>query len=109
MQFQPALTSKAIGCAKAGCLTLLLALIPGTIQAKTILLTDEDCDLMAAIAAEAPRLSWAGYEASPGVFTAIYLDLYPSTRSFLIQYPLDKIPKGQKITNAELTIPVVLS
>lgn len=85
------------------------ALLPASLHAKTIVLTDEDCEQMAAIAAEAPRMSWAGYEASAGVFSGIFLDLYPTTRSFLIRYPIDRIPKGQKITKAEWVIPATLS
>src|SRR5207247_1208202 len=74
---------------------VVVSLVPAAVQAKTIILTDEDCERMAAISADAPRMSWAGYEASAGVFTSIYIDLY-SQRGFLIRYPLDKIPKGQR-------------
>jgi hypothetical protein len=77
------------------------------LQARTIVLTDEDCEQMAIIGSEAPRLSWVGYEGSPGEFTGIFVDLYPS-RAFLIRYPLEKIPKGQRITSAEWVLPVTL-
>jgi len=80
-------------------------LLAGALSARTIVLTDDDCPRMAAIAAEAPRLGWAATEMSPGSFMTYYLDLIP-TRGFLIYYPLDRIPKGQKVTNAEWEIPV---
>src|SRR5947207_11024952 len=85
-----------------------LSLTTGSaLHAKTIILTDEDCERMAAIGSEAPRLSWVGYESTPGEFNGIYIDLVPS-RAFLIRYPLEKIPKGQRITSAEWSIPVIL-
>ena len=40
------------------------------LSAKTVVLTDADCDRMAAICADAPRLSWAGYEPATGVYDA---------------------------------------
>jgi hypothetical protein len=68
-------------------------------------LTDEDCEQMAVISAEAPRLSWAAYEVTPGEFYTVFIDLFPQ-RSFLIRYPLERIPKGQKITHAEWVLSV---
>jgi len=78
------------------------------LAARTIELTDEDCERVAAIAAEAPRLSWAGSEIAAGSYMVRYIDVMP-TRSFLICYPLERIPKGQKITSAEWVIPVMLT
>ncbi|MBM4071796.1 MAG: hypothetical protein FJ271_23150 [Planctomycetes bacterium] len=74
-------------------------------QAKTILITDEESDQMAAISGDAPRLSWAGMESVPGVWNIFYLELYPN-RALLIRFPLDKIPKRQRVTKAEVIVPV---
>lgn len=96
---------------QAGRMTLALGcwlLLVGSLPARTIILSDEDCPRMAAIAAEAPRLSWAACELGAGSFLTNYLDM-TSSRSFLICYPLDRIPKGQRITNAEWEIPVALT
>jgi len=79
------------------------AAAPG--HAKTIMMTDEETDQLAAIAAEAPRLSWAGYESAPGVWNISLLDLYPN-RGLLIRFPLDKIPRRQRITKAEFIVPI---
>jgi hypothetical protein len=60
---------------------------------------------VAILCAEAPRTSWAGFEGTSGLFSDFYVDLY-ATRAFLIRYPIDQIPKGQRITSAEWTLPV---
>ena len=74
---------------------------------RTITVTDLDCRRMAMISSEAPRSSWAGLQSSTGEFSNYYGELY-STGAVLIQFPLDRIPAGQRITNAELIIPVAL-
>jgi hypothetical protein len=74
-------------------------------SAKTIVLTDEQADRMAAIVPEAPLAGWAGYASAEGAWSTVYIDLRPGT-AFLMRYPLDQIPKGMKITNAELMIQV---
>jgi len=76
-------------------LGLLLALYPA-LPAKTIILTDEDCERMAFIQAGAPRWSWGGYDISTTSQSTSQLYMY-NDRAFLICFPLDKIPKGQKI------------
>jgi hypothetical protein len=87
-------------------LVIYLIAVP-VAPARTVVLTDEDCDLMAAIAAEAPTLSWAGFEAGGPSFVPVYIEMIPS-RAFLIRYPIDKVvPKGQRITQAEWIIPVI--
>lgn len=86
-----------------GALASWFSAAPG--HAKTILITDEETDQMAAISADAPRLSWAGMESVPGVWNVFYLELYPN-RAVLIRYPLEKIPKGQRVTKAELIVPI---
>jgi hypothetical protein len=80
-------------------------MLAAPLSARTITLTDEDSDRMAQICEQAPRSSWAGIEWAGGVFSNTTTDLTPS-RAFLIRFPLDEIPKDQRITKAELTIPV---
>jgi len=90
---------------KRWALVICLVLTPA-LPARTVAITDEDCDRMAAITAEAPNLGWAGFETGGG-FAPIYIELQRQ-RAFLIRYPIDKlIPKGQRITQAEWVIPVV--
>jgi hypothetical protein len=77
----------------------------GPAAARTIVITDEDCDHMAAISADAPLLSWAPVESEAGVYTTFVFQLTPR-RGILLQFPLEKIPRGQRVTSAELVIPV---
>ena len=87
--------------ALAGLLVLLTAC---PLAARTITLTADDCDRMAVTAPQAPRASWAATRLAPGVLdTAHQLQLYQGM-TFLLRFPLDKIPKGQRITKAELTL-----
>ena len=75
--------------------------------ARTIVLTDEDCEQMAAISADAPQMSWAGTSYGLGEYTNHTIDV--TTKSaFLIRYPLDRIPPGQRITRAEWVVPYQL-
>lgn len=84
----------------------LLPGMPGPAAARTIVLTARDADMMAAIAAEAPRHSWAAGTYDTGVFSASQVDLQGG-RGFLIRYPLDVIPPGQRIMNAQWRLPVI--
>jgi hypothetical protein len=87
----------------AGLPALLCA---ATATARTITLTAEDADQMAVIDARAPRLSWAAVRPDVGVFNATpQLQLYDKM-AVLIHFPLDRIPRGQRILKAELTIKV---
>ena len=86
-----------------GALALLL-LSDASLQARTITLTAEDCDEMAAISSLAPRLSWVMgpnygyYNPQPGLY-------WTSPIALLMRFPIkESIPKGQRITKAELTI-----
>jgi hypothetical protein len=82
----------------------LVALLVGPLPARTITLTADDCDQMAVLSARAPRLGWAVTQAGAGVFYTIpQLQLYPDM-ALLMRFPLDKLPKGQRITKAELTL-----
>jgi hypothetical protein len=91
--------------AVVGCLAWLAC---GTASARTIVLTDEHCDEIAAISAQAPRLSWAGVVLGQAQYGNYQIDIN-SQSSFLIRYPLDRIPPGQRITKAEWIVPHVLS
>lgn len=79
-----------------------------TASAKTIVLTDADCELMAAISSDAPRMSWAAVINGVGEYGNHQIDLTPKT-AFLIRYPLEKIPPGQRITKAEWVVPYAQS
>jgi hypothetical protein len=81
---------------------ILLAALTAPAAAKTIILTDIDCERMAFIQAAAPRWSWGGYDVSSNSQSTSLLYLQPE-RAFLICFPLEKIPRGQKILKAELS------
>jgi hypothetical protein len=72
--------------------------------ARTIVLTDADSEKIAAISSDAPRLSWAGAIYNVAEFSNHYIELTPKS-AFLICYPLDRIPPGQRITKAEWIVP----
>lgn len=82
-------------------LGLLLGLATA-LPAKTIILTDEDCERAAFIQAGAPRWSWGGYDVTTSSQSTSLFYMY-TDRAFLICFPLDKIPKGQKILKADLS------
>jgi hypothetical protein len=90
------------------CLGLLALFVAANLEARTITLLDSDCDHIAVIAEDAPRLSWAGYEVLTGAYDSYLVDLAPK-KALLIRFPLDKIPKGQRITRAELMLPIQLA
>lgn len=84
-------------------LLVLLALAPSA-QARTITLTAEDCDEMAAISSLAPRLSWVMNPPNMPFNTQPTLYWY-NTISLLMRFPIkEAIPKGQRITKADFTI-----
>lgn len=85
----------------------LLTLLATTLatDARTSILDASDCNQLAGIAEAAPRHSWAMHERWPGVFTTDKIALAPQ-RSFLFRFSLDKIPPGQRISHAQLTLPV---
>ena len=83
---------------------LLLGLLAGPAAARTITLTAEDCDRAAVLSEKAPRLSWAVFQAAPGVYdTTGSLQVFRDI-TVLLRFPLDAIPKGQRITKATLTV-----
>ena len=91
----------ALACASGS--LLLLAIPP--LQARTIALTADDCDEMASISSQAPRLSWAMGPASSGYFKTHGTLYLSSSMALLMRFPIkDQIPKDQRVTKAELTI-----
>lgn len=78
-----------------------------SLAARTIELSDFDCDRMAVISPQAARSSWAMTELGPGEFTTTMIDLR-AERAFLVRFPLDRIPAGQRIARAEWIVPVDL-
>lgn len=86
-------------------LALVILALPWPLAARTIALKPEDVDLVAAITQQAPRFSWGAYESPVSIFrNAPFIGT--TDNSFFIRYPLDKIPKGQRISLAELSVPV---
>lgn len=85
-----------------------LALLPALVDpvsARTISLTADDCDQIAVISSAVPRMSWAIANGTALFATYSSIQLYPNM-AVLMRFPLDKIPKGQRITKADLTVPV---
>ncbi|NQU09719.1 hypothetical protein HQ590_02935 [bacterium] len=83
---------------------LMLALAPVPAGARTIVLTQTDTVKIASISQAHPRSSWAA-EDRAGYFGVGDLIAAPES-AVLIQWPLDRIPRQQRIVNAELTLPV---
>jgi hypothetical protein len=84
---------------------LAAAAVPAS--GRTIVLTDEDCERMAFIQAAFPLWSWGGYDIATNLQSTGQLYLYPE-RAFLIRFPLERIPPGQRVVKAELTFVTVL-
>jgi hypothetical protein len=82
----------------------MLSVFATEAHARTIVLTDDDCEQMAAISADAPRMSWAAVLYGTAQYSNHTIDL-TAKQSFLICYPLDRIPAGQRITKAEWIVP----
>lgn len=91
--------------AKRILLTLAMGLAFAAIAtARTIVLTGEDVDKAAVISDKAPRVSWACIPSATGVYdTGSQIQLYGGM-AILMRFPLDAIPKDQKIVKAELTL-----
>jgi hypothetical protein len=81
-------------------------LLATPLQARTITLTAEDCDQMAAISALAPRVSWAMHRLNENGYNSQDQLVWSNQVSLLMRFPFSElIPKDQRITKAELTIP----
>jgi hypothetical protein len=82
-----------------------LLLLTNALSARTVTLTAEDCDQMAAISALAPRLSWAMVQPNTGVFNTQPQMQWHGKMALLMRFPFTElIPKGQRITKAEMSI-----
>src|SRR5437868_3938400 len=85
--------------------SVILLMIAAPLCARTITLTAEDCDAMASISANAPRLSWAMSAGAGGIFNTQPMLYWDSKIAVLMRFPIqDIVPKGQRITKAELTM-----
>jgi hypothetical protein len=93
---------------RAAVCVLTLACAAPTAHARTIELTDYDCDRMAVLSPQAPLSGWAAAEIAAGEFSTVHVDMRVD-RAMLIRYPLDRIPEGQRITRAEWVVPIALS
>lgn len=101
---QPRSTRRfAIPMALALGLALALCAVPA--HAKTIILTAQDADRVAAIADVAPRMSLCFFETWPGTMYMNQVGVSQG-RSVLMRYNLASIPAGQRITHAEWVLPV---
>jgi hypothetical protein len=83
----------------------LLLLAAGSAGARTVILEGTAIDRAAAINEDAPRLGWAAHSSKPGVFDTGNL-MIDSRTAFLLRFDLSSIPKGQRISRAELIVPV---
>lgn len=88
---------------------LLLGLLAGLgaagpASARTITLTAADCDRVAAIAADAPRASWASVPLGDGIVDAAFLTRFRRDMALLLRFPLGRIPPGQRVVKAELVV-----
>lgn len=82
----------------------LISLMTAPLQARTIKLTAEDCDEMAAISALAPRLSWV-MGPTPAIFKTQPALFWEGRIALLMRFPVkDYIPRDQRVTKADLTI-----
>ena len=79
--------------------------------ARTFIIESSEIDRAGAIAADAPLMSWASVRpwapwapATP-IYSSNFTDLMLGV-SMLVRFPLAKLPAGQKITSAEMVIPV---
>jgi hypothetical protein len=86
------------------CAVFAILLASGLLSARTIMLTAEDCDMIAVLSARAPRLSWATYQPNANAYTSAVRLHFLSNVSVLLRFPLERIPTGQRITRAELTM-----
>ena len=83
-----------------------LLLLPLAADARTIEMTDMDTVMMAAIHEDFPLSSWAGWKSETGLENGTGEYTAGTHAATLVQFPLDRIPEGQQIVNAELMIPV---
>lgn len=89
----------------------LTVLVSPIVSGRTFELDDSDCERVAMIASDAPRLSWAGYPGVSGYGTGALVFGNSDTRksAFLIAFPIERIPKGMRITSATLGMNCILN
>ena len=80
---------------------IFAAAIP--VDAKTLVITLDESDQIACISAKAPRMSWATWDFGKGVFDSAHQVQFRGGIGVIIRFPLESIPKGQRILKAELT------
>ena len=80
-------------------------LVLASAHARTITLTDNDVTKMAVLSARVPEAGWASYDYKDGSFASSILT-FPAIQGILIQFPIDAIPRGYRVVNAELCLPV---
>lgn len=85
-------------------LLLLALLVAASAPARTITLNPDAVDAFAALCESHPRSGWAAHQVDPSLYISNPPIGAPNT-SFLIRYSFDQIPKGNRITHAEWTIP----
>jgi hypothetical protein len=83
-----------------------LLLLPLAADARTIEMTDMDTVMMAAIHEDFPLSSWTGWKSETGLEYGTGEYTAGTHAATFVQFPLDCIPEGQQIVNAELIIPV---
>lgn len=85
---------------------LALYLLVGNAVADTLVLDGTVIDRVAGISEAAPRQSLALTESAPDMSANTEVGLIRG-RSLLLRFPLDSIPKGNRIVHAELIVPVI--
>ncbi|NQU10728.1 hypothetical protein HQ590_08060 [bacterium] len=83
---------------------MLLLWSAGLASARTLTLTDREATGGASINAHNPRAGWAGWEHGAGWFQDEPLAV-TSEAAVLFRWSLAQIPPGQRIINAELSLP----
>jgi hypothetical protein len=86
---------------------LVLLTLTTSLPARTITLTAEDCDQMACIINTAPRLSWNGLNHVTHIYEVASQLQLKTGMAILMRFPLNQIPKDQRILKAELTAPAI--
>lgn len=90
------------------CLLALALLYTTSAHGRTIVLDAvATVDRMAVIAEDAPNMSWAPYTPWANTYYGNAID-FQQGRAMLIRFPLEAVPKGQRVTNAELIFTVTL-
>ena len=87
-------------------LIVILLFLDLAADARTFEMTDLDTVMMAAIHEDFPWSSWAGWKNETGLEYGTHEYTAGINAATLLQFSLDRIPNGQQIVNAELSIPI---